>query len=181
MRVYIQTRSGIEFDLEQPRHEDVVLGDIAHALSHINRFVGHAGGYSVAEHLVLCCREAQYRGMQAQDIRMALMHDAHEAYMGDIATPVKKLLGDAVEELESRLAHVVRKRFALPQTVSEAVHGIDCAAARSEALQHLGSMEGPLWPGEEYGELHEHLSPKPWAPAVAERTFLAYCKRWDVL
>ena len=84
----IQTYSGLVFDFINPAEADVSITDIAHSLALINRFNGHTRRpYSVAEHCV--------RGSQLIDQKCAfhfLMHDAAEAYVGDVAAPLKQLL-----------------------------------------------------------------------------------------
>jgi uncharacterized protein len=89
---WLQTASGKKFDLLDPTVEMVVVGDIAVALSRINRFTGHAA-ISVAEH---CCNVAEYLWARYHNPVLALaglLHDAHEAYVGDISTPMIQALG----------------------------------------------------------------------------------------
>lgn len=63
MNPWIQTRSGIIFDLVAPIEQMVSLTDIAHGLAHINRFTGHTRyPYSVAQHCVLCAHGTARRG-----------------------------------------------------------------------------------------------------------------------
>lgn len=75
-----------------PRPEDVDIEEIAHSLSHICRFNGHVPGghYSVAEHSVYVMQYVLERGADAETARVALLHDAPEAYVGDIIRPVKR-------------------------------------------------------------------------------------------
>ena len=69
------------------------IEDIAHALAQINRFTGHAARpYSVAEHSLLVCDIVRAKGLNAHAQLLALLHDAHEAYCGDVASPTKSLL-----------------------------------------------------------------------------------------
>ena len=63
------------------------VSTIAFALSHINRYTGHVGSYSVAQHSVIVSR------MLPDDLKLAgLLHDATEAYLGDVSSPLKALL-----------------------------------------------------------------------------------------
>lgn len=85
------THSGRMVDLLDVKPEDINLDDIAHALAHTNRFIGHARRpYSVAEHSINVAR------LLPEPIKIyGLMHDAHEAYIGDISTPMKRALDDS--------------------------------------------------------------------------------------
>lgn len=71
------------------------LIEIAHSLAQINRFTGHCSRpYSVAEHSMLVARIArQVMGVSPAVQLAALMHDAHECVTGDVASPIKQVLG----------------------------------------------------------------------------------------
>lgn len=94
---WIQTGSGIAFDLVAPTRDMVNFDvDIAEALARLPRFTGHirSGCYSVAQHSVMGA-DALYRETGREDIAAAfLLHDAHEAYVGDMATPVALALAE---------------------------------------------------------------------------------------
>ncbi len=78
---WIQVRSGRKFHPLDPRPEDVDINDIAHALSNLCRFTGHCTDfYSVAQHSVIASQIVPPASALA-----ALLHDASEAYMGDIS------------------------------------------------------------------------------------------------
>lgn len=78
-----------------------LIHEIAHSLAQINRFTGHASRpYSVAEHSLLVADLALGAGASASVQLAALLHDAHEAYAGDVSTPVKWLVGDAWRAFE---------------------------------------------------------------------------------
>lgn len=90
-RATICTASGLEFDPFSPRPDDVRLGDIAHALSNINRFCGHTTQpYSVAQHSCLVAQLVARSGAPNRAIIYGLLHDAPEAYIGDMAGPLKR-------------------------------------------------------------------------------------------
>lgn len=92
---WIQTASGAAFNLiaPDPAHIDFDV-DVAEALARTARFGGHvrSGPYSVAQH---CCigADAIWRETGDSDLALAfLLHDAHEAYLGDITTPMTEAL-----------------------------------------------------------------------------------------
>ena len=84
----ILTHSGRMVDLLDVKPEDIDLDDIAHALAQTCRFCGHTKRhYSVAEHSINVAR------LLPDAIKIyGLLHDAHEAYVGDISTPLKRSL-----------------------------------------------------------------------------------------
>lgn len=104
---YIVTKSGIEFSLVKPDPETVRIRDIAHSLARIRRFNGHTGANcSVALHSVIVSHL-----VPAEDAFNALLHDAHEAYIGDISTPVGRLLGRELRVLKVRLDDAIGIKF----------------------------------------------------------------------
>ncbi len=137
--------SGGYFDLAAPRPEDVSLSDIALALSRINRFTGHGRGVvSVARHSVNCYREATARDWSDDDRRLALMHDAAEAYVGDVASPLKAMLPQ-FKRIEAAVWRAVALRFGLPVTGLHSIKEIDNLALITEARDLFPAHE--RWPG----------------------------------
>ena len=103
-----------------PSPDDVHIVDIATALSRECRYAGHASHfYSVAQHSVLCSR------IVPPELAIeALLHDAAEAYIKDIPTPLKRQLPD-YKEIEARFDWVIRVHFGLPEIPSPAVKEAD--------------------------------------------------------
>lgn len=94
---WLQTYSGRRFYPADPRPEDVSIVDIAHGLAHICRFGGQSMQfYSVAEHSVFVSELLTYRGFPWEVAMLGLLHDAHEAYTGDMIRPITRSvdLGD---------------------------------------------------------------------------------------
>lgn len=84
---WINTISGKKFMYDDPRIEDVDIEDIAHSLSMLCRYNGHIKRfYSVAEHCILVSENVPQEG---QLPLWGLLHDAAEAYIGDMVTPLK--------------------------------------------------------------------------------------------
>ena len=113
---WMTTISGVMFDVVNPNHELVTALDIAHHLSLINRFNGATWRpYSVAEHslLVLEIAERELRVTDPSALLACFMHDGHEAYFGDVISPVKHELGAPASIMELRLARTVQRRFGL--------------------------------------------------------------------
>jgi hypothetical protein len=98
---WIQTASGRRFDLANPRAADIDFDtDVPDALARIARFTGHinAGPYSVAQHSVHCCDVVYGETGDPVAAAYALLHDAHEAYIGDWSTPLKQAIRQVAEE-----------------------------------------------------------------------------------
>lgn len=101
---WIVTYTGREVDLVEPRPDQICLDDIAHSLSHTCRFAGHTKRfYSVAEHSLHVARLCP--------TLPALLHDAAEAYIGDVTRPLKHLLGERIAHIERRMQIAIACRF----------------------------------------------------------------------
>lgn len=129
---WIQTYSQRTYRLDRPDPRDVCIADIAHALAAQCRFNGHTewgGGdgqpahpYSVAQHSVIVSRivgEICGRYAESLDPRinlplMGLLHDSHEAFVGDVVSPLKALLGEPWQRIEFLAECAVQDAFALP-------------------------------------------------------------------
>ncbi len=102
----IRTNSGLFIDVFNPTPEMICIEDIAHALAGIPRFAGHLNKYySVAQHSIHCAERATPKNKL-----VALLHDASEAYMLDMPTPIKARLPE-YKECEHNLMVVIAKKF----------------------------------------------------------------------
>lgn len=101
---WAQTYHGCAFDFEDAlagRRQPVDIKDIAWNLARINRYLGATNEpYTVAEHCLLLQEYAASQGRDARAQLAALVHDAAEAYTGDVTKPMKQMLGDRFRELE---------------------------------------------------------------------------------
>lgn len=139
---WIVTADGHEASLEFPVHADYEIERIAHSLAQINRFNGHAcRPYSVAEHSLLVLDIAQrYLKLDVNAQFAALMHDAHEAFVGDVSTPMKDLLGTAMRRIELRHSHMVSLQYGFHVALTMNHHELklaDLLALRVEREQLL--------------------------------------------
>lgn len=103
---YLQTISGRRFYFDQLREDSICITDIAHALSMVNRFGGHTvQPYSVAQHCVEVAK------LLPQNFKLhGLLHDAHEAYVGDNIRPFKRCF-PLISDLEARIDLILFKKF----------------------------------------------------------------------
>jgi hypothetical protein len=155
-------RSSFRLDEPETQRFDVVV--IAHALSKICRFTGHISGtsiYSVAQHSVL----VSYM-VPVEDALDGLLHDAHEAYVGDMSAPLKLLCPDYCR-VERRVEVACRRSFGLADTKSEAVAEADKHMFKSEYAAYLTSEVG-IQVGRRYGL----NSIRAWLPEIAKSRFL---------
>lgn len=115
----IRTFSGIYVDILNPKPEMFVIEDIAHALSQLPRFGGHLPVfYSVAEHSLCASNVGEKERFEL------LMHDASEAYILDIPSPLKKILKE-YKEIEHNLNIVLSEVFRFQYPFSSYVHSLD--------------------------------------------------------
>lgn len=174
--IFVETISGVRVNLEHPDPETIHLEDLAR---HLSRLCRYAGGvepfYSVAEH---CVRTAALCTGRWQ--LPALLHDAAEAYIGDIPGPVRRLPGlwgfDAVEE---RLQAAIELRFRLPLCALRSVV-VDVADRRMLALEAVALKNASLdaWgiPADfapTFADVHELRASAGWTPPEAEARFLS--------
>lgn len=89
---YMLTGEGLRLYYLNPARNQVSPVDIAKGLAYQPRFNGTIGQYSVAQHCVLCAREAERLGFDRTIALGALLHDAPEAYTGDMVSPLKRAL-----------------------------------------------------------------------------------------
>jgi hypothetical protein len=120
---WLTTACGGSFDLCGQDERQVRINDIAAALAKQCRFNGASiGFYSVAQHSCVVADALKRHGPMVQ--LLGLMHDAHEAYTGDIAAPVKRVLGsvgayNALLDLEETIQRTIHRAFRLPEKPSK--------------------------------------------------------------
>lgn len=130
----ILTQSGTYFDFTDPENSEFTIEDIAHALAHICRFTGHPRFfYSVAQHSVLCSLICA-----PEHALVTLMHDAAEAFVGDVSRPLKALLPD-YKVIETRVEEAIANRFLLPYPWPDEVKRVDAMMLRHEQRSLMGN------------------------------------------
>ena len=169
---YLQTVSGRWVNPLDPDPEQFDIEDIARALGNLCRFGGHCRAfYSVAQHSVIVSELVQQRAGDVEDVFAALMHDASEAYLGDMPHPLKHRspLGAAFKEAENRLEAALRAHFAIKADVPE-IKRADRALLATE--RRAFSAERWTWP-ELDGVEPLALELTAWPPETAAKAFLA--------
>lgn len=158
-RPWLQTRSGRAFPLVDPEPSDVHWPDVVYALAHINRFGGHVGPYSVAQHSVLVAEQ-----LRPEWRAYGLLHDAHEAFIGDIPTPLKKLLswrsGDPglwglADGIDRAILLAAGLTYPVPQEIAEAVKIADVRVMMTERRDLMSK------PPHSWGAEYENVEPLP--------------------
>ena len=152
-----------------PKPSEIKLEDIAWALSRIPRFNGHTQGerpYSVLQHLCHC-HDAAPEGHKQE----ALSHDFSEAYISDIANPVKSIMPQ-YRDLERRIEQAIAKRFKLRYPWSPEVRVADMTLLATEMrdlMEHSDYTRFPVLPLD--------LKIIPWD---SKKTRLEFLKRWKL-
>ena len=178
MKPTIMTSTGAYFRFDAPEQSPILIQDIAHALSNICRFTGHVKTfYSVAQHSVLVSRIVA-RQFQFQ----ALLHDASEAYLGDVSSPLKQMLSE-YKIIERRVEDAIYARFGISPTEesNKAIKKADIILLGTEKrdLMYSETLESEKETWELLLNVPRLLETiEPWSPAVAEEEFM---KRFDEL
>ncbi|HWK30224.1 MAG TPA: hypothetical protein VNS09_26890 [Solirubrobacter sp.] len=174
---FIQTLSGRRVNPLDARPEDIDIADVAGALANLCRFGGHSRAfYSVAQHSVIVCDQLEALGATRDELRAALLHDAAEAYLGDLPHPIKHRseLGAAFKAAETQLEAVIAERFALPDA-SARVKPLDRALLAAE--RRVFSRVSWPWP-ELDGVEPLDVTIEPWPPERAREEFLRRYERF---
>jgi uncharacterized protein len=145
----IQTYSGLRFDLADPKPEMFNIVDIAHALSQLCRFTGHTRfHYSVGQHSVVVASLLLER---SPEIALeGLMHDAAEAYIGDVSYPLKALIkrqSTVYKEITESIERVLADRFGLKYPWPLEIHEVDHMALAIERRDVMNPSADVTWRG----------------------------------
>ncbi|CAJ2945271.1 Uncharacterised protein [Burkholderia pseudomallei] len=171
----ILTASGRYFDFLEPDPDSIVIEDIATALSRICRFTGHTTQfYSVAQHSVL----VSYL-VPPEYALQGLLHDAAEAYLGDVSSPLKQLLPD-YKAIEHRVERAILARFGLPFPLHPAIKEADLQALVTERRDFMAEpmevyrvTDAIAWEWVEGVETTAAVPLPIFNPAVARMVFLS--------
>jgi hypothetical protein len=165
---WYRSYSGAELVADNPDPASIKLEDIAHHLSMICRFGGACPVfYSVASHSVyvtdLLPTELKVEG---------LLHDATEAYVGDMIKCIKRHCKD-YQRLEHVWELAIRDRFGLPTRPAPAVKA---AIKRADIAALLAERRDIFKDRTAYNEISEPgpLTAVTASPAVAKALFLDY-------
>lgn len=116
----ILTFTGKYFNFLNPTFDMIDIEDISRGLSKTCRFNGQCNQYySVAQHSVI----ASFHVPQQYQFQ-TLMHDASEAYLGDVVTTLKQLLLD-YQKIEANVESVIFRKYGLPEELNPFVKRID--------------------------------------------------------
>jgi 5'-deoxynucleotidase YfbR-like HD superfamily hydrolase len=162
----ITTVSGRFFDLLRPEEYEFDVEEIATALSNICRYTGHVNSfYSVAEHSVLVSRL-----LPSNLALCGLLHDSSEAFVGDVSSPLKRLMPQ-YQEIEERVQRAIAGYYNLPYPFPEAVHEADKRMYWQERQEVANNgVRDKLW----HQDLRatRKVAAKGMTPTMARRMFL---------
>lgn len=162
-----ESRGFVPFDVLDPQPEDIHIETIARALSKICRFNGQCNYfYSVAQHSIhvsgLC--------YNSDEALYGLLHDASEAYLGDVVQPLKKQsFYEGYREVEQQVQHAIFNRFGLRGSLPKAVKEADELMLATEKRDLFSPGVEEIW-----YPLPEPLTGRitAWLPYPAEKEFL---------
>jgi len=160
---WIETFSGLKFYPLDPQPEDICIEDIAHALALQCRYNGHSRVfYSVAEHSVRMSR-LDLPGCP----KWRLMHDAAEAYISDVPSPIKPMLR-GFKKIEESISMIIGKKYSLGIPNHTEIKYADMVMLAMEKRDIL-MQGGPQWRIELPNPLFKHkIHPWKWQKAKTE-------------
>lgn len=162
----LETVSGRKIDITNPDPSTIVIEDIAWALSRLPRFSGHSipyVPYSVAQHCIQVAKDLEEHGPYIQ--LFGLLHDAAEAYINDLPSPVKHIpeIHTVIKKLEDSLMTAIYTALKIdPPTHDEEVL-VKIADKTQQAVEAYNYMysRGADWnlPEVSFKKLQEFESP----------------------
>jgi hypothetical protein len=151
------TVSGVQFTPYDPNPGDVRLEDIAHGLGNLCRASGQAQFfYSVGLHSIYVSQDLAARGESRRRQLMGLLHDAQEAYISDLISPVKAHL-EEYKRLEAGVEAVVWEAFDLQPTAE------DLAAVKNSDRRLCRHELGVVLPDAPEGQPNTDVAYDLWA------------------
>jgi len=141
-QLWMQTYTGQAFCFnEGGKNSGVSLNDIARPLSRIPRFGGHTTKpLTVAEHCIAVADILKAQGFSSAIQLHGLLHDAHEAFTGDLVAPFKRYLKEVyhidMNALQGEIQTNIIKSLGIDQLMDfsawEAIHSADLMACKIE-------------------------------------------------
>lgn len=139
MNTTFLTHSGRLLDFSDIDSDKILLDDIAHHLSSysLNRFGGSLDldiFYPVAQHSINMARWCLDQGLSVEIAKAALMHDAAEAYLGDMVTGLKNMMPE-YRKLESQFHAIICGKFGVinNEATNRYISQIDARILMNEA------------------------------------------------
>lgn len=173
---WVMTFSGKQVNLVTPHPDAINIQDIAQALAMQCRFNGQSGTfYSVAQHSVHVMSLVPSAAKP-----YALLHDAHEAYIGDITSPVKNAIlnlgkSDIIRQISDGLDRVIARAFGLnwptPPTIRRQIAAADKVALATERRDLFVAVTG--WDEVLPEPDKKRIRPQHW-PEAAEKFMFAF-------
>ena len=163
---YVSTFLGNRFYLTRPHIDDVAIEDIAHGLAYQCRFNGQTQDfYSVAQHSLIVMQ------IVPEEYRLAaLLHDAAEAYLGDMVKPLKNLFPE-FSTIEARVMEIIGHRFGVDlANLHPSIKQADRIALATEKRDLMPHSTEPWAYLVGIEALPESIEPMP--PQTAKQTFL---------
>ncbi|SRR6266498_3771523 len=162
---WMQTYTGRVFYPLAPEPSAINPADSAHALSLICRYGGHVDRlYSVAEHCVLMSE-----AVTPENALWALLHDATEAYLGDMIRPLKQAVGE-YRAIEWRMMKAIVIRFGIDLAMPAEVQMADSRILLDERAKLMARPPRPWWGVEQLRPLGVDVL--GWEPKRAEYRYL---------
>lgn len=168
---WVEVFTGRQFRYKEPTVEMVHIIDIAQSLGKTARYAGHTHTfYSVAEHSCLMMRYASKhnKGLSNKMLLTILLHDATEAYLPDLPTPLKHMLPE-FRAFEQDLEEVIAEKFGLRFPHPTLVKDLDTRILVDERTQAMNPSDND-WGVDSLEPLGVEL--KFWSPVEAVNFFL---------
>jgi 5'-deoxynucleotidase YfbR-like HD superfamily hydrolase len=164
--LYVSTYTGKQFFPLAPTPEQIDIEDIAHGLAYQCRFNGQTRHfYSVAQHSLIVADLVPKRLRRA-----ALLHDAAEAYMGDMVKPLKQLF-PLFSDIEAKVMTAIGLRYGVGNFNDRAIKRADLIALAMEKRDLMPNSTEP-WESLK-GIVASPLRIMPMSPQEAKASFLA--------